>query len=410
MNIENIISFQDEEEDDDIDNAWLEYEEEIFKWVEYAIAENNDEYFCSLKRNELYEEICDALQLSFIHLLDEEVIANVNECAPPSIIDLQALQLFVRQRINLYFEEFYVENIVLNLQKINDELPKQRTPEWYLYRHNLLTASNIYKIFGSSSQLNSLILEKCQTVKQNFSSSSCEWGKLFEPLSILLYERKYDTKVKEFGCIPHPIWKCLGASPDGICIGKHRYGRMLEIKNIFNRVITGTPLPHYWIQMQIQMEVCNLESCDFLETRFKQCSNVDEWLKVSNKSKGCIYSLTAADSSERVEEDPCVEKTEITHEYKVFEMVKDDDAAQSSEMHLTHPTMLVDEFVGMYSSFANVRWWYLDEWSCVKIVRDRNWFCLALPKIMETWDIILQERVNGFEHRRPKSRGVLFLY
>ena len=34
----------------------------------------------------------------------------------------------------------------------------------------------------------------------------------------------------------------------------------------------------YWIQMQIQMEVCNLNECDFLETRFIEYENETEFL------------------------------------------------------------------------------------------------------------------------------------
>ena len=45
---------------------------------------------------------------------------------------------------------------------------------------------------------------------------------------------------------------------------------MLEIKNIVNREINGIPKKEYWIQMQLQMEVCDLGECDFLETRFKE--------------------------------------------------------------------------------------------------------------------------------------------
>ena len=37
----------------------------------------------------------------------------------------------------------------------------QRTPEWYEFRHGLITASNLGKIFASEAQRNSLIYEKC---------------------------------------------------------------------------------------------------------------------------------------------------------------------------------------------------------------------------------------------------------
>ena len=55
---------------------------------------------------------------------------------------------------------------------------------------------------------------------------------------------------------------------------------MLEIKNIVNREITGIPKKEYWVQMQMQMEVCAIyEECDFLETRFKEYENEASILK-----------------------------------------------------------------------------------------------------------------------------------
>ena len=52
---------------------------------------------------------------------------------------------------------------------------------------------------------------------------------------------------------------------------------MLEIKNIVNRDITGIPKMEYWIQMQIQMETCDLNECDFLETRFIEYENYEDF-------------------------------------------------------------------------------------------------------------------------------------
>ena len=52
---------------------------------------------------------------------------------------------------------------------------------------------------------------------------------------------------------------------------------MLEIKNIVNREINGNPKKIYWIQMQLQMEVCNLNECDFLECRFKEYESEEEF-------------------------------------------------------------------------------------------------------------------------------------
>ena len=49
-------------------------------------------------------------------------------------------------------------------------------------------------------------------------------------------------------------------------------------------------------------------------------------------------------------------------------------------------------------------YWYLDEYSCVLIERNRTWFQTALPKISDIWQTILKERVDGFEHRAPTKR------
>ena len=77
----------------------------------------------------------------------------------------------------------------------------------------------------------------------------------------------YKTKVYDYGCLPHPKYKFLAASPDGINDDPESplFGRMLEIKNVVSRKITGIPKKEYWIQMQLQMEVCDLDECDFLE-------------------------------------------------------------------------------------------------------------------------------------------------
>ena len=49
--------------------------------------------------------------------------------------------------------------------------PAQRTPEWYVFRHGLISASNIWKVFGSDATRNSLIYEKCKPLQKERSLS-----------------------------------------------------------------------------------------------------------------------------------------------------------------------------------------------------------------------------------------------
>ena len=159
----------------------------------------------------------------------------------------------------------------------NKPQPDQRTNEWYQFRYNLLTASSIWKAFSSQNTKNQLIYEKCKPLNlekyQNVNTESAlHHGQKYEDLSIMYYEQKYKTKVEDFGCIQHDKYSYIGASPDGINVdpSSPRYGRMLEIKNIVNREITGIPKEEYWIQMQVKMETCGLNECDFLETQFSE--------------------------------------------------------------------------------------------------------------------------------------------
>ena len=173
--------------------------------------------------------------------------------------------------------------------------PDQRTQEWYLRRYNMITASNAWKILDSQSNVNSIIYEKCTPLNtEKYTSvnvdSPFHWGQKYEPLSVQIYEKRYNTKVEDFGCIPHPDYPNAGASPDGIntCKTSGCYGHMLEVKNRASDMfpITGIPKKEYWVQMQIQMGVCGLDYCDFLETKFAEYGSYEEYEADKSSTKG----------------------------------------------------------------------------------------------------------------------------
>ena len=220
------------------------------------------------------------------------------------------------------------------------------------------------------------------------------WGTKFEPVSQMYYEYKYGVTIEEFGCIPHRENKCMGASPDGIVTTRNsdRYGRMVEIKNIYNRDITGIPKKEYWIQTQYQMECCDLYECDFLECRFKLYENESEFLqdgsfKVSEKGyyKGIIMFFY-------VNEEPF-------YEYMPFQCSESEAEAWQDEMMEKHKN----------DNWIRNDYWYLQEVSCVLIQRNTKWFELSKPVFIDTWNTILHEREHGYEHRntkRPRAKKV----
>lgn len=289
--------------------------------------------------------------------------------------------------------------------------PAQKTSEWYEFRYNLITASNIWKALSSDAQRNSLIYEKCKPLnltQSSYSSTNTEsafhWGIKYEPLTVMVYEHMYQTKIGDFGCIQHPIYKFIGASPDGINIdpsNKHLFGRMLEIKNIVNRDITGTPKEEYWVQTQVQMETCDLDECDFVETRFKEHTSEDEFYEdTEHEHKGVILHFmkrTNNMSQQQIAENLTTVNSPV---YKYMpldvECTKDYIDAWINETRAAHKDELV--------LFAT-NYWYLDEFSCVLIPRNRQWFRAVVRSLEETWNTILKERADGYEHRASKKRA-----
>ena len=306
--------------------------------------------------------------------------------------------------------------------------PAQRTPEWYQFRHNLITASNAYKAFDSQATKNQLIYEKCQPLTSVQSSnvnidselveevkmvnvnSTLHWGQKYEPLSVKVYEHIYETGVEDFGCIQDEEYAFLGASPDGINtdINSTRYGRMLEIKNIVNREIDGIPKKEYWIQMQLQMKVCDLDECDFLETRFTEYADQEAYNSDINPDeihdnydgKQFVNACLSSDLKRKG-----IIIYFHTKEGKPYYLYKPLDMIEPSLILKWEETMLdlyqSDKYNYTYIKFI---YWKLDQMSCVLVPRNRQWFEDNIWELEELWNIVLEERVSGFEHRAPNRK------
>jgi putative phage-type endonuclease len=277
--------------------------------------------------------------------------------------------------------------------------PAQRTPEWYAFRNSLISASSLWKVFGTDSQQNSIIYEKCKAFNQPApttsestwvnTESSMHWGVKYEPVSVMVYESMFQTKLTDFGCIRHPMHYFIGASPDGIVCDDSSplYGRMVEIKNIVNREITGIPKLEYWVQTQIQMETCDLAECDFFETRFLEYANeAAYWEDETHDYKGTILYFIKQGFEESLP----------VYKYMPLGLTATEgrqwiDACKTEQRTLG------------YVLFSTIHW-YLCEFSCVLIERNPLWFRAALPKIAATWETIQREAVSGYDHRGTKKQ------
>lgn len=300
--------------------------------------------------------------------------------------------------------------IVKNLELVREKdasQPEQRTKEWYENRYNLLSASSIWKAIGTQKQQNSLIYEKCcplntDKYKSVNINSALHWGQKYEPISQMYYEYINNCEITEYGCIPHSNYKFLGASPDGIVTKSQNpelLGRMLEIKNIVNREITGIPKHEYWVQTQLQMECCDLYECDFLECRFKEYESFNDYEKDINDDNP-VFNKTKDGKWKGIY--MCFMKQNSNIPIYEYMPLHIDNSNDYNEWN--------DTIMNKYSTQPNTYWvrnycWYLEQVSCVLIPRNTEWFNTVLPQFESLWNTIVRERVEGYEHRAPTKRG-----
>lgn len=293
-----------------------------------------------------------------------------------------------------YQHSLDISNILSELETKNTH--EQQSSEWYETRKNKFTASSMWKIFKSESSRNSIIYEKCASKpKQQYYGGPMEWGNKYENVTIMLYEHLYSTTVGNFGCITHKDYPFIGASPDGIVTDSTSplYGRMLEIKNIVNREITQIPKEEYWIQMQIQMEVCELESCDFVETRFKEYTEEEFYSDFKHDYRGVILYF-----SKKNKEDDDEDAYKPHYEYYPL---SSDYSQEEINAWIVEKEELHRETYILYNKY----YYYLEEYSCVVVQRNRKWFNSCISEIIDTWNTVLKERETGYDHRASKQRS-----
>jgi putative phage-type endonuclease len=399
--------------EEDVALISTEEEEDIINTTVLLLTDYIDENPSAVSEPDFHDIMIENVkELLFMHF-DNFFATNADlEDELDDIIDIAVdffyMQIIPRRSYNDTFEtrmsEKERERIKARLIELaNVPQSAQRTKEWYETRHRLITASNAYKAFENESARNQLIFEKCQPLliedldaksEAVNTTTAMHHGQKYEPVSIMYYEDCFGTKVSEYGCIQHNTYKFLGASPDGIVSDPSlpRFGRMLEIKNIVNREIDGIPKKEYWIQMQLQQETCDLNECDFLETRFVEYVShsdfkADGTFLTSEKGerKGIIMYFSSPEGKPK-------------YVYKPLNMVEEyyDSTWE--------PEQIAECEKNGLTWIKNI-YWRLEEVSCVLVLRNRKWFQDNIGELASVWDTILKERDTGFAHRAPAKRA-----
>ena len=147
--------------------------------------------------------------------------------------------------------------------------------------------------------------------------------------------------------------------------------------------------------MQLQMETFNIDECDFLETKFIEYTDEIEFLRDSDDNifisregerKGIILFF-----SDTLSGKPIYIYSDMNMSYSDFELWSNSK---------------IEYILNNNPSYIWIKqiYWKLNEISCVLVKRNKIWFQNMIPIITNFWDIIKRERIDGYEHRKPKSK------
>jgi len=144
------------------------------------------------------------------------------------------------------------------------EYAEQRSEEWLGLRDNMITASDIASAIGENHYESVDAFIKKKVLKTKWAGNAAtQHGTLLEPLVRDLYDQRTGRKSHEIGLVQHREYEWLGASPDGVT----EDGLLIEIKCPLTRKIEAKVPKHYWPQVQLQLEITDLEECDFIQYR-----------------------------------------------------------------------------------------------------------------------------------------------
>lgn len=259
---------------------------------------------------------------------------------------------------------------------------EQRTEAWYLDAAGLLSASQFSSILKPGRTRALVVVQKAvaeppdvgnrRTVVMTADLNPFTWGIRFEPIVKQIYEHLTHTKLTELGRLKHSVDPRLAASPDGLVIEgpPERLGRFVEFKAPVTRTILEKVPEEYMAQMQIQMEVGNVEECDYLEVKFHSQYGKKEGQTIPDTLPpytGVIHLITHKETDEP-----------IRYDYSPL------------NIH-THISSLED-----HEQVAEIIPWWCNQWFLKTIGRSRTWFASVQPAIQSFWEDVEKAREGTF--------------
>lgn len=372
---------------EDLEKSLMKYDDKIYECVKMDSSYDSLKSECIENLHGFYEisDKCDSFSVSKRKYLSDYVDTYFNQ-----------KNIEFKNRIENRKDILDKMDILKKL-----DLPEQRSEEWYKIREGVLTASSLADAIGEGHfcTRDQLMIQKCGGPRGEVPFEIVEWGVKYEPVATSFYENLNNLTVLEFGLVPHQEFTIFGASPDGICdvdSPEDYIGRMLEIKCPPKRQFTNEVPRHYWMQMQGQLECCNLEECDFLQVKFSEYFSETEYIEDTlledgdmkegvsslNLPKGLVIAFIQNNSNGNP-----------TIKYEYSELYTSYDSIKKWSDNILNQYKNGDF---KYDTFK-LHWWRIERYECTLVGRDREWWLSVQPKIIDFWEDVLHHREVGIQ-------------
>lgn len=401
----------------------------------------------TLTESDLNKSICKMVDHDIIDKYGESIVQSMIKLLSKKYLDhCYKVNTRIRKNTDLhvysgkkYKEDIYIyaDNQISLLKSIPQY--RQKSKEWLAQREKCISATAVAAAVNEDPHKTAqqLLMEKAGIYSAPFILNKfTHHGNKYEEITNLAYGMNENVYVYEYGLIPSSKYHFLSASPDGI-VDRYDFerkrlttmvGRMVEIKNPFptGRVIKttgeidGEICPHqYYCQVQTQMDVCELEKCDFVQTKIEEYSSYEEFIEdahptkywissMYNNYRGAIIQLlpkkkTMANNTDwegRYIYPPRLDLSETEYQKWIAEMCnkyREVVDGQEDENDKKFANKADEILRGSDYVFDKVLYWRIRQYHCITINRDKEWFAERVKIIEQFWSYITFFKENPAE-------------
>jgi len=165
---------------------------------------------------------------------------------------------------------------------------------------------------------------------------------------------------------------------------------MVEIKCPPKRKFTKTVPAHYLMQVQGQLEVCDLDECDFLQVKVIEYDNYEEYCKDIFMIDGILQNG----------------RTSLNYPKGVVITYKEGEKLSYKYSCLNQTNQELLDWIENQTkeNFHEIKWWKIDRFECTLVKRDKEWWMNSIDKILQFYKDLLYYRNDPNELQNLKDR------